>query len=167
MIIRPLEREDDRDSFRCGEPALDTFLRKHALSNHESGLSRIYVALDDPASSGILGYYALSNTSIAADQLASIFTERLPRYPIPAILIGKLATDERRHGSGLGRTLLRHALQTSLRVAELSAALGVLVDAKSTDVMGFYEKFGFQVIPPSKLPQPMFLPMATLRGSLA
>ncbi|HEX8322028.1 GNAT family N-acetyltransferase [Longimicrobium sp.] len=166
MVIRPLERGDDREGFRCGEPALDTFLRKHALSNHESGLSRIYVAVDDPASRVLLGYYALSNTSIAADQLAAIVTQRLPRYPIPAILIGKLATDERRHGRGLGRDLLKHALQTSLRAAELSAALGVLVDAKSTDVMGFYERYGFQVIPPSKLPQPMFLPMATLRTSL-
>ena len=165
MIIRPLEREDDRDRFRCGEPALDTFLRRHALSNHESGLSRIYVAVESRESRSVLGYYALSNTSVATDQLAAVVTERLPRYPIPAILIGKLATDERHHGRGLGRNLLRHALQTSLRVAELSAALGVLVDAKTPEVVGFYERFGFQVIPPMKSPQPMFLPLATLRAT--
>jgi GNAT superfamily N-acetyltransferase len=167
MILRALRDEDDRIRFRSGTPSLDAFLHRHALQNHRLGLSRVYVAVETPESTEILGYYTLGNTSIASDRLAETITQRLPRYPTPAILIRKLAADERHRGRGVGRALLRHALETSIRAAEISAALGVLVDAKEEGVVGFYERFGFVPIPPSAVPQPMFLPMTTLRESLS
>ena len=54
----------------------------------------------------ILGYFALSMASVEVGSLAVAGRERLPRYPVPAVLMTRLAIDEARQGMGLGRALL-------------------------------------------------------------
>lgn len=163
MIIRLLEEDDHRSSFESGEAEIDRFFRNHALTNHRAGISRVYVAVDEPSSRDVLGFYALSTTSVESSAVQDLASMSLPRYPMPALLIGQLAVDQRERGRGLGRALLKDALDNCLKIAKRVAVFGILVDALNEDVIGFYERFGFEKIPPEKTPQPMFLPMATLR----
>jgi len=45
FIIEPLGKQHDRESFDCGEAALNQFLRHFARQNNERGLGKSYVAV--------------------------------------------------------------------------------------------------------------------------
>jgi GNAT superfamily N-acetyltransferase len=70
--------------------------------------------------------------------------ERLPRFPIPAVLLARLAVDERVQGQGLGSFLLEEALGLTLQLARSGpVAFRLLVtDAIDKDAARLYERFG-------------------------
>ena len=43
---RPLEANDDRDSFDCGRDALNQWFGRNAWRNQQSGVSRVNVVCD-------------------------------------------------------------------------------------------------------------------------
>ncbi len=70
--------------------------------------------------------------------------KKLPRYETyPAILIGRLALDQRYQGQGLGRLLLVDALSRCLDLSTEIGAIAVVVDAKDDKARAFYEHVGF------------------------
>ena len=79
---------------------------------------------------------------VSAD-IASAVSTKLPRYPMPAALIGRLAVDERARGRRLGEQLLIDALRRVVDAAETIGCLGVIVDAKDEEAEAFYSKYDF------------------------
>jgi predicted N-acetyltransferase YhbS len=64
-------------------------------------------------------------------------------YPIPAVLLARLAVDEGSQGSGVGSRLLFHSLS---QIAEASRHVGfevVVVHAIDPDAVTFYAQRGF------------------------
>lgn len=167
MIIRHLHVDDHRSAFESGEQEIDRFFHRHAWPNHRGGLSRVYVAVDEPTSHDILGFYTLSSATVKSNAVDDLVAYTLPRYPIPAILIGQLAVALSAQGRGYGRALVRHALGTCVHSARRVAAFGILVDALNDEVIAFYRRFGFTDIPPEGTPQSMFLPIATVEKALS
>lgn len=165
MLTRPLQATDDRESFSSGEHTTDRFFHEYALVNHRVGISRVYVAVRAASSRTVLGFYTLSMTSVASTDVQDFARLSLPRYPMPAALIGQLAVDETTQGQRVGTFLLKNALRQCLELSEKIAAFGILVDALNQDLVAFYRRFGFEEIPPKQQPQPMFLPMATLEDA--
>ena len=41
----PISRKHDRDSFDCGESALNEFLQHHARKNHDKGAAKTFLAI--------------------------------------------------------------------------------------------------------------------------
>ncbi len=76
---------------------------------------------------------------------------------IPAVLLARLALDERLHGDGLGGDLLRDALTRARAAADIAAARLVVVDAINTQAADFYQHHGFTPVPdnPNRLVQKM------------
>jgi len=70
---------------------------------------------------------------------------RLPGFPIPAVLLARLAVDERVQGQGLGRYLFEEALGMTLQLAYGGpVAFRLFVtDAIDEAAAKFYERFGF------------------------
>jgi len=64
----PIRKHHDADTFDCGEPALNEFLRRHARKSHESGGSKTFVAIDDSDGKTILGFYSLSPATLFSAQ---------------------------------------------------------------------------------------------------
>ena len=140
MEIRPLRQSDDRSRFRCGDTDLDRFLQRYAGQNqfrHHVGTT--YVAVQ---AERILGYLTVAPGQVEIDDLPAPVRRKLPSYPLPVLRIGRLAVDESVRGQGIGRLLLRFALQLALRLGHEFGCVGVLVDAKP-DAVTFYEKLGF------------------------
>ena len=167
-ITTPVEEADARSGFTCGEPALDAFFARHAVANDERGIGTTFVlrgAVEgDPA---VLGFYTLSMASVEADQLAPALQGRLPRYPLPVALIGRLGVHREAQGRHLGQRLLGDALSRVAVAAHQVGCMGVIVDAKHEQAEGFYLKYGFVVIDHMAWPHRLFLPMATIRAGLA
>lgn len=165
-------KPDDKDSgFECGVKALDDYFLKHAHTNHEADVGRAYVleASTSEIESGlptVLGFYTLSMASVISKDAASVLGKKLPRYPMPAALIGRLAVDHRAQGNRLGEKLLADALERVYQASEIIACIGVIVDAKDSGAEHFYSKYDFVSLEASTWPRRMFLPLETIREAL-
>jgi len=68
---------------------------------------------------------------------------KLPKHPIPAALIGRLAVNRNAQGCGIGKMLLVDAIKRTLSVSDQIAIYAMVVDAINDNAKGFYEQFGF------------------------
>lgn len=132
------------DTFECGSPALDDFLRRYALANQAAGGAQTYVATVEER---VVGYYSLTASSVEHGEPPKRLTAGLARHRVPVILLARLAVDRRWHGKGLGATLLRDALRRALAAADVIGVRAVLVHAKNVSVRRFYEHFDFDPSP--------------------
>lgn len=150
----------DRAAFSCGAPELDRYIREHASQDVKRDVARIFVAVQAGAPT-VCGYYSLSAASFQRDSLPASQAKRLPHYPVPAVLLGRLAVDESKRGQGLGAFLLMDALNRVLLATQTLAVHAVIVDARDDTAAAFYRKYGF--IPFNDHQRRLFLPMATIR----
>lgn len=157
--------------FRSGVHALDDFFARHALANDRAGIGATYVmrreTQQDPTLPSVLGFYTLSMALLESTLAAEVIGVRLPGYPMPAALLGRLAIDQRAQGRGLGEALLLDALDRVAAVAENIGCVGVLVDAKDESVERFYARYDFVTVDDTAWPRRMFVAIGTVRAALA
>jgi GNAT superfamily N-acetyltransferase len=142
--IEPLGPGHDRKSFACGNAMLDRYIREHAGQDIRRRVASVFVAIavDQPAR--ILGYFTLSAESVAPADLPLETARKLPRLPIPAALVGRLAVDRSFQGQRLGSVLLADAVQKAIAAAETVAMTVVIVDPIDDAARSFYAAFGFR-----------------------
>lgn len=147
----PLGKQHRVDDFDCGEPALDDWLKRHALGAQASGSARVFVAtLDDEET--VVGYYALAAAQVAPDEATARALKGQPRArPIPAILLARLAVDREHQRAGLGRSLLQDVLLRCVDAAEAIGARVLLVHAKHEAAKAWYGQFDFEESPTDPL----------------
>jgi GNAT superfamily N-acetyltransferase len=129
--------------FDSGNPILDEWLKQRALKNAAEGASRTYVVC---TGAGAVGYYCLANGAVASTAATGRVRRNMPD-PIPVMVIGRLAIDQRWQGQGLGRSLLRDAILRTLQAAEIAGIRAILVHAISDEAKQFYLNCGFTVSP--------------------
>lgn len=147
---------------------MDMWLKKYALSNQELGSSRTFVTCPDDDAGWVVGYYSLTFASVQHEDTPRDVREGMPRYPIPVMLLARLAVDidfrSPRRVTHLGSALLKDALLRSVRAAEEGGLRAMMVDALHDEARHFYERFGFEAAPTHDLQ--LFLPMSRVRASL-
>ena len=139
-----LTKDHDLNSFDCGVPALNDYLKKYALQNQKKNAARTYVVT---RGNRIVGYYSLAYGSVSLDEAPQKVKSGLPRHPVPVILLARLAVDSAEQGSGLGAALLKDALLRTIQAAEIAGLRAMLVHAKDDSAKRFYEKYGFEPSP--------------------
>ena len=160
MRIVPLDvQRHDRKAFTCGHDGLDQYLQRYARQAIRNGLARVYVAEGEQGA--VLGYYTLSAASVRQQDLPPDQARALPRYPVPAVLIGRMAshTKAREMGQRIGSRLLIHALKQALRAADTIGVQCVIVDSKP-EAVDFYRRFGFLPLLGDGLK--LYLPIGTI-----
>jgi GNAT superfamily N-acetyltransferase len=147
----PLEKRHQLDDFRGGEPALDEWLKRHAQPAQASETARVFVTtLADTAT--VVGYYALAAAHVApSNATARALKGQPPGRPVPAILLARLAVDERHQRCGVGRSLLQDALLRCAQAAETIGARVLLVHATDDAARTWYLKYGFEPSPTDPL----------------
>lgn len=159
LRIEALQPAHETSRFECGEPTLDDYLRQRASQDVRRRVAQVFVAVA-PQATEVLGYYAVSAASFDREDLAPEAARRLPHYPVPAALIGRLAADRRTRGQRVGEFLLLDALHRVLRVSASLGVHAVVVDALHLDAARFYARYGFQPFPSQ--PLRLFLPLKTI-----
>ena len=150
-----------RANFRCGEPELDQYFRKFASQDMRRDVAKVFVAVS-VVSGDVSGYYSLSAASFQRDALPAAAAKNLPRYPVPAVLLGRLAVDEAQQKCGLGEYMLMDAINRTCLANEVLAMYAMVVTAINESAATFYEKYGFLRFVDNKLR--LFLPMETIRN---
>lgn len=145
LLVEQLKpKRHERDGFACGEPTLDAYLRQQAAQHHRDGISTTHVLVDDTEHARILGYYSLSAAQLLLTDLQEADRKRLPRYPVPAIRMGRLAVSTSEQGKGHGDYLLAHAVARCLGLREQLGVRVLLVDALHEQAARFYRAYGFR-----------------------
>jgi GNAT superfamily N-acetyltransferase len=157
--IEPLDRSHDRGGFICGKAPLDDFLRSLASQYEKRGLGRTYVALRGGGKE-VYGYYTLASGAIPTSHLPPKVARKLPKHPVPVILLARLAIDQAAQGKRLGEYLLMDALRLSLGLSEAVGLFAVEVDAIDEQAKRFYEKYGFTPLADSD--HHLYLPISTI-----
>ncbi len=142
------------DDFNCGEPSLDDWLKRRALTNHLSGASRTFVVVNPEQY--VLGYYALAAGAVAHQEATSAVRRNMPD-PVPVMVLARLAVDARAQGFKLGAALLQDAVMRVRSVAEHAGVRALLVHALNERAKQFYEHYGFRSSPMH--PMTLLLPL--------
>jgi len=161
-IVVLKQRGHNRDLFFCGSEELDVYLKKYALQDVKRNLTKVFV-LEGKSPEEVVGYYTLSPLSFSKMEMTQPFSKKLPHYPTPAILLGRLAVSLNFQGQGIGAKLLMDALLRVHRVSEDCFGIyAVVVDAKNERARSFYQHFGF--IPFLNKTNRLFLPLDVLKS---
>jgi GNAT superfamily N-acetyltransferase len=147
--ITKLSAFHSTDGFDCGSEALNRYLDRQALVNNKAGIAQTYVAVR--ANGVVLGFYSLTFGSIEQGAAPAGLIKDLSRYPIPVVLLARMAVDETCHGRGLGAALLKDAILRSLQAADIVGISVLLVHAKDGAARRWYERFGFEPSPTDPL----------------
>lgn len=158
--VLALQKEHDHETFRCGRPALQRYLQSQAHQDSVKWVAAVFVLLQPPASQ-VMGYCALSASTVPANEVPPELARKLPRYPqLPVTLLGRLAVDLQHKAQGMGQFLLMDALHRSVQAAAGIAAMAVVVDAKDSLAAAYCQHFGFIAL--NLTASRLFLPMVTI-----
>ncbi|HYH65233.1 MAG TPA: GNAT family N-acetyltransferase [Urbifossiella sp.] len=159
--IPALTEGHSRTAFACGQPTLDRFLKESARQNQDKGMSRTFVLLRDEEVR-VYGYYTLSGGQVNTTDLPPKTAKKLPKYPVPVAMLGRLAVDSSVQGMRLGELLLIDAIHRTLAASELVGMFALVVDALNDRAAEFYTHYGFERFPDRQ--DRLYLPLAEYRN---
>jgi predicted N-acetyltransferase YhbS len=146
--------------FNCGNELLDRWLIRYAGQNQRRDAARTFVATSDDRV--VYGYYTLLAGQLNHRQATSETGRGLSRhFPIPVVVLARLAVDSKHQGTGLGAALLNDALVRVSQASEQVAIRSVVVHAVDERAASFYARFGFQAL--STTPRTLMVSLGALR----
>ena len=161
VSIKDIQSKSGLKKFDCGIEELNEFLSRYSLKNDSLGIGKTFVAFDE--NEDIAGYFTLATAQVVFQDIPDDYRGKLPKYPIPALRIARLAVGKNSQGKGVGKWLLTQAFLKIIHVAEITGLYFIIVDAKETSKT-FYEHYGFIKFKDKELSY--FLPVDTVRKAI-
>lgn len=142
----PLGPDDVLEGFDCGRASLNVWIARYARQAAAAGSARTYVIVDSQQGR-VVGYHALTAAGIEREAAAARVVKGMPRYPIPVVLLARLAVDLSVTRRGLGAWLLRDAMLRTLSASETVGVRAMLVHAIDEEARAFYLRHGLEPAP--------------------
>lgn len=142
--VRKLGASDAVESFDCGQPAPNQFLQRYALVNQKAHSAQTYVCC---AGAQVVGFYSLSVGSVDVADAPARVAKGLARYPVPVMILARLAVSLDHQGKGLGRALLKDALLRTAQAADIAGIRCLVVHAKDGTARQWYASWEFESSP--------------------
>ncbi len=143
----PLHAGHRIDAFDCGKPELDAWLRQHARQAQASGSAKTFIVGDGDQ---VAGYYSLTVGQVDSADAPPQVSKSLGRYPIPVVILARLAVSSCDQGKGIGTAMLRDAIRRTLAIAEQAGIRALLTHPIDDEATRFYQRFGFTHSPLSE-----------------
>ncbi len=160
--IEKLRFDHETDSFDCGQAELNRFLNQFAFVNQRANLAQTYVLCVDKV---VIGYYSLAVGHADHKDAPRRIVEGAGRYPVPLMILARLAVTQSEQRQGFGAALLKDALRRTAQAANIAGIRALFVHAKDDDARAFYERFDFRPSPTD--PYHLFLLMKDILRFLA
>ena len=142
----PLGSDHVLEGFDCGRASLNLWLTRYARQAGTAGSARAYVIVDSQQGR-VVGYNALTAAGIEREAATARVIKGMPQYPIPVVLLARLAVDLSVARRGLGACLLRDAMLRTLTASETVGVRAMLVHAIDDEARGFYLRHGLEPSP--------------------
>lgn len=160
LHIEKLQRTHEIEAFDCGQPELNRFLIRHALQAQQVNSSQTYVGLSGKT---VIGFYTIVAGEVRHADAPARVVKGMPRYPIPLLVLARLAVHSEWQGRGIGAGLLLDALGRTLQAADIIGIRALAVHAKDESAVSFYRHFGFMPSPADK--RHLFLLIKDIRAA--
>jgi GNAT superfamily N-acetyltransferase len=156
--VEKLRADHPIEGFDCGREELNRYLLRFAWANQQAGAAQTYIGLVGDA---VVGYYTLAVGQVTREEAPERLTKGLARHPVPIMLLARLAVSSTAQKQGIGKGLLRDAMQRTLQAADIAGIRAFAVHAKDDEARRFYEKFDF--IPSPADPMHLFVLIKDVR----
>lgn len=141
---QPLDTFHRLEEFDCGKPALTNWLLRQAHQAQSSGSARTFVACDDDR---VAGYFSLTVGQVDTLDAPERIRRGMGQYPIPLVILARLAVDLGYQRRGLGFSLLQDAISRTVAIAEQAGIRALLTHPIDAEADVFYKRFGFEPTP--------------------
>lgn len=142
-----LEARHQLEHFDCGKPALNTWLFRHARQAQGSGSAKTFVVADDDR---VVGYFSLTVGQVDTLEAPERIRKGMGQYPIPVVILARLAVSLEDQGRGIGFGMLQDAIRRTLLIAEQAGIRAMLTHPIDAQASAFYTRFGFIASPLSE-----------------
>lgn len=132
------------EEFDCGKPALTEWLLHHAHQAQGSGSARTFVTCNQ---NRVAGYYSLTVGQIDTLEAPERIRRGMGQYPIPLVILARLAVDLDYQKRGLGFSLLQDAIMRTIAIADQAGIRALLTHPIDAAADAFYRRFGFEPTP--------------------
>ena len=140
----PLGPQHRLEGFDCGKPALNDWLLRHARQAQGSGSAKTFVVVDDDR---VAGYFSLTVGQIDTLDAPERIRKGMGQYPLPVVILARLAVSTTDQGRGIGIGLLQEAIRRTMLIAEHAGIRAILTHPIDEDATRFYTRFGFIASP--------------------
>lgn len=139
---QPLSPAHALHQFDCAQRAMNEWLAYRSLHAQLKGSAKTFVVA---AASRVVAYFSLSVGQIDSCELPGHGGAIVDRdtFPIPVIVLTRLAVDTHYQGRGLGSALLGEALRHALAVADSAGVEALLTQPLNEKAANFYMGNGF------------------------
>lgn len=140
----PLGAQHRLEEFDCGKPALNDWLLRHARQAQGSGSAKTFVVADDDR---VAGYFSLTVGQIDKLDAPERIRKGMGQYPLPVVILARLAVSVQDQGRGIGFGLLQDAIRRTMLIAEQAGIRAMLTHPIDEEAARFYTRFGFIASP--------------------
>jgi len=140
----PLTAQHRLEGFDCGKPALNDWLLRHARQAQGSGSAKTFVVADEGQ---VAGYFSLTVGQIDTLEAPERIRKGMGLYPVPVVILARLAVSQRDQGRGIGFGLLQDAIRRTMLMAGQAGIRAMLTHPIDEDAAQFYTRFGFIASP--------------------
>lgn len=141
---QPLDAQHRLEEFDCGKSGLTDWLLRYARQAQGSGSARTFVVCDGAR---VAGYFSLTVGQIDTLEAPERIRRGMGQYPIPLVILARLAVDLDYQKQGLGISLLQDAIRRTVAIAEHAGIRALLTHPIDADAEAFYRRFGFEPTP--------------------
>ena len=136
----PLSPQHDLEGFDCGKPALNDWLIRHARQAQGAGSSKTFVATDGDR---LVGYFSLKVGQIDTLDAPDRIRKGMGQYPLPVVILARLAVSQNDQRRGIGFGLLQDAIRRTVLIADQAGVRAMLTHPIDEEAAVFYTRFGF------------------------
>ena len=140
----PLGQQHNIEGFDCGKPALNEWLLRHARQAQGSGSAKTFVVSEN---SRVAGYFSLTVGQVDTLEAPNRIRKGMGQYPIPVVILARLAVNRQDQGRGIGVGMLQDAIRRTLLIAEQAGIRTMLTHPIDEESSRFYTRFGFIASP--------------------
>ncbi len=132
----------DLKGFDCGKPSMNEFLARHAIKHSNLGLSRTFVLAEilGNTKKQVAAYYTLAASTVHREEIP--VKRSLPAYPLPVVILARLAVSCHYQSKGLGAKTLIYSLRHAVSLSKSGLpSMGLILDVLDENALKFYQHF--------------------------
>jgi GNAT superfamily N-acetyltransferase len=131
-------------TFDCGKSLLNDWLLRHARQAQGSGSAKTFVVTENER---VAGYFSLTVGQIDTIDAPDRIRKGMGQYPIPVVILARMAVDLAYQGQGIGVGMLQDAIRRTMLIAEQAGIRAMLTHPIDEEAARFYTRFGFIASP--------------------
>ena len=119
-------------------------MQRHTRQAQGSGSAKTFVISENDR---VAGYFSLTVGQIDTLDAAERVRKGMGQYPVPVVILARLAASQQDQGRGMGFGLLQDAIRRTLLIAGQAGIRGMLNHPIDEEAARFYLRFGFIASP--------------------